>query len=809
MVGTLVILVLVWSMAFFPLPLLVWMIIIGAAGFACSWFGYFSALPFVIFWLLYLTAVCFFCLKKKRQQLLIAPLLPSLRKKIPTSISKTEQEAIEAGDTWWEKVLFSGRPNWKKLFEFPKPQLTQEEQQFVDQQVEVLCGMLDDWQITNNDNNLPPPVWDYLKREKFFGMMIAKEYGGRGFSAIAHSTVITKIASRCLSAAVTTMVPNSLGPAELLSHYGTTAQKQHYLPRLADGTDIPCFALTGSDAGSDAGSMTDTGVICKGHYKGEEIIGIRLQWDKRYITLAPIATVLGLAVQLYDPEKLLGGDTTLGITLCLIPTTHPGVEIGTRHYPLRQAFLNGPTRGKDVFIPLDWVIGGKEKIGAGWRMLMECLSVGRSISLPALSTACAKMAARYTTAYAQIRRQFHVPIAAFEGVEEALGNIVGYHYVIEAARMMTAGAVDLNINPSVVSAIAKYHMTELCRQVTAHAMDVHAGQMVQLGPRNFLASMHMCVPISITVEGANILTRNLIIFGQGALRCHPYLLQEMAILSAPEVDIAALDRVLMSHAGYFISHLMRSIAYGLTGGRLIFASRNQRRIKRLERQLTRMSAALALVSDISLMLLGGQLKRRERLSARLGDMLSQLYLASAVLKYYHDHGRPMAEVDYVCWGIRQNLYKIQLAFDGICQNFPKRWLGRLLRIIVFPWGQAYRPPCDSLCAAIVAPMLTPSALRDRLTQYCYQSTDPAELPHRLDLALSQAAAMEPLIKKVYKAVQIGVIPAYLNTKERIAAAETANILSSQEAKNLLAFERLSAEIIKVNEFSFDLSEVIA
>src|SRR3990167_913611 len=476
----------VLTVVFFQLSVLQWTGFIGVVLLFLTALGYLSSLPFVIiFWLMYLAAVLFVSLSGYRQRYLIAPILKLLQKRIP-SISETEREAIEAGHTWWEKELFNGRPRWKKLFSIPPPVLTQEEQDFLNSQVEQLCAMLNDWQIVHQDRDLSTEVWEYLKKEKFFGIVIPKKYGGLGFSALAHSSIVVKIATRSISAAVNTMVPNSLGPAELLLHYGTDEQKSYFLPRLASGQEIPCFALTAPEAGSDAGAIPDTGIVCHGDYEGTNIIGIRLSWNKRYITLAPIATLLGLAFNLYDPDKLLGGTEKIGITLCLIPTSHPGVEIGSRHYPLQLTFMNGPTRGNNVFIPLEWIIGGPKMAGQGWRMLMECLSIGRSISLPALATACGKMTYRNKGAYARLRRQFNTSIASFEGIEEALGNIAGQTYLLEATRIMTAGAVDLQVKPAIASAIAKYHMTEMSRQVVAHAMDVHAGHMIQVGPRNLI-----------------------------------------------------------------------------------------------------------------------------------------------------------------------------------------------------------------------------------------------------------------------------------------------------------------------------------
>jgi acyl-CoA dehydrogenase len=766
-----------------------------------------SVLALVFIWMAFLVVAGFAMLKKQRVRYFTTPLVAKLSRRMP-AISDTEREAIEAGDVWWEQDLFCGRPKWKKLHAIPAPTLTAEEQSFLDNQVETLCSMVNDWEITNVHNDLPPEVWEYLKRERFFGMVIPKEYGGRGFSALMHSTVVVKISTRSVSTAVNTMVPNSLGPGELLVHYGTDEQKNYYLPRLARGEEIPCFALTSPDAGSDAGSMTDTGIVCRGMFEDKEVLGIRLTWDKRYITLAPIATVLGLAFRMFDPEHLLGDKENIGITVCLLPTSHPGVEFGHRHWPMRLAFQNGPTRGKDVFIPLDWIIGGREKAGQGWRMLMECLSIGRGISLPALSTAGAKLMYRTTGAYAYIRKQFNTSIANFEGIGESLGYIAGYNYLLEASRVMTAGAVDLKIRPAIASAIAKYQMTEIARKVVNHSMDIHAGHAVQMGPRNVVAAAYSGIPVSITVEGANILTRNLIIFGQGAIRCHPFVLKEVELFASDdEQKNEKLDKLLMSHIGYFISNLVRNICFGFTGGRFIF-SPVRGPTARYYRQLTRMSSALALLSDACMMILGGNLKRKERISARLGDMLSELYLASTVMKYYKDQGQLAEDLDSVRWCLETCLYNIQIACDELLDNFPIRWLGSLLHFIIFPCGKAYRKPSDELHQKIVIPMLSHSEFRDRMTKYCYLGKNVDDPVRRLDTVLDMQTKLEPVLKKFQIALRSGKVPAEGGFKERVLAAATAEILTADEVHDLLDFEIMKQEIIKVNEFSFDFSSVI-
>ncbi len=771
-------------------------------------FGNVYFLVLLLFWILFIAVFSFTYFKEARINYFTKPFANAFQKHMP-SISKTEQEAIEAGDVWWEKDLFSGNPDWKKLLAYPKPTLSKEEQDFVDNQVETVCSMLNDWQVFHDAHDIPKEVWNYFKKEKFFGMIIPKNYDGLGFSAIAHSTVVVKIASRCGSAAVNSMVPNSLGPGELLLRYGTEEQKNYYLPRLARGEEIPCFALTGPEAGSDAAAISDSGIVCRGKFEGKEVLGFRLTWNKRYITLAPIATVLGIAFRLYDPEHLLGKEEDIGITLCLVPTSHPGVKIGDRHLPMGLAFMNGPTSGKDVFVPMDWIIGGVGMAGHGWQMLMESLSVGRSISLPALSTSFGKLAYRMTGAYARMRRQFNTSIANFEGVEGALGNIAGLTYILNACRIMTAGAVDQKLSPAIVSAIAKYHMTEMSREVIMHAMDVHAGHGVQTGPRNVLAITYCSLPVSITVEGANILTRNLIIYGQGAIRCHPFILREINLLAAAdkEENLVELDKILLSHIHYAITNVVRTVWFGLTGGNFI-SSPVSGAAARYYRQLTRMSSALALFSDVTMLILGGALKRKEYVSARLGDILSQLYLASTVLKYYSDQGQPVEDLDYVRWGIEMCLHRIQTACDDLLNNFPIPWLGKVLYWLAFPWGTAYRKASDTLYHKIVQPMLAPSAFRDRLTQYFYLSKNPSDATSRMDAALVKSVQADPLVKKFQAAVRGGKVPAYGDYADNLQIALKEKILTADEVRILSDYHALYKEIITVDEFSFDFSSVL-
>ncbi|MEO6421804.1 MAG: acyl-CoA dehydrogenase, partial [Candidatus Nitrotoga sp.] len=671
-----------------------------------------------------------------RRLLVSSQILKVFRKTLP-HVSHTEQEAIDAGTVWWDGDLFSGHPDWRKLLKYPKPRLSPTEQSFLDNETESLCAMLDDWDITHVRQDLPPQVWQFIKDNGFFGMIIPKEYGGLGFSALAHSAVVTKLASCSITASVTVMVPNSLGPAELLVRYGTLKQKEKYLHRLAQGKEVPCFALTGPFAGSDAGSIPDFGIVCHGEFIGQSnVLGVRVTWEKRYITLAPVATLLGLAFKLYDPDGLLGEQTKLGITLALIPADTPGVQVGRRHFPLNSAFQNGPTSGQDVFIPMEYIIGGMDCIGQGWRMLMECLAAGRSISLPACATGGVKLAARTCGAYGRVRKQFKLPVGKFEGVEEALARIGGNAYLIDAARTLTAVAVDMGEKPSVISAIVKYHCTERARTVVNNAMDVQGGKGICLGPNNYLGRSHQQNPIAITVEGANILTRSLLIFGQGAIRSHPYVLKEIKAAHDKDTQraIRNFDTALLGHISQSLSNAVHACLFGLTGGRG-FSVPAGKETQCYYQQLTRCSAAFALAADVSMLVLGGNLKRCEKISGRLGDVLSQLYLCSATLKRFEDDGRPAEDLPLLHWAIQDALYRIQMAFDGVLQNFPCRFSALLLRALIFPRGKYLTPPSDELGHQVSMLLLQPGSARDRLTAGMYLPDDEHEAVGALEAAL--------------------------------------------------------------------------
>ncbi|SEP88462.1 acyl-CoA dehydrogenase [Nitrosomonas ureae] len=742
-----------------------------------------------------------------RRYLVTNQILKIFRKMLP-QISQTEQEALDAGTVWWEGDLFSGKPDWKKLLAYPKPQLTAEEQAFLEGPVEQLCAMLDEWKITHELKDLPPEVWQFIKENGFFGLIIPKQYGGYGFSALAHSEVVMKIGSRSGTAAVTVMVPNSLGPAELLLHYGTEMQKEHYLPRLAKGLEVPCFALTSPEAGSDAGAMPDFGIVCRGEYQGKtDVLGMRVTWEKRYITLGPVATILGLAFKLYDPDRLLGKEEDLGITLALIPTYTPGVNIGRRHYPLNGAFQNGPNSGKEVFIPMDWIIGGQEGVGQGWRMLMNCLSVGRAISLPATSVGAAKLAVHTSGAYSRVRTQFKTPIGYFEGVEEALGRIGGNTYMMDAARVMTAAAVDLGEKPSVASAIVKYHLTERGRQAINDAMDIHGGKGICIGPRNYLGRTYQQIPVSITVEGANILTRNMIIFGQGALRCHPYLLKEVNAAHDKNPDSAsmAFDEALIGHAKFTLRNTANSFVYALFGNHIKDNAPESATPETATyyRQLARFSASFACIADIGLMRLGGSLKRKERLSARLGDILSMLYLCSATLKRFEDDGRPDSDLPLLHWCMQDAIYRMQQAFDEFLANIPGHFtFVGLLRILVFPLGKRCKPPVDALTHEVARLMMVPGAVRDRLTAGIHVPTAEHEPMADLEQALRCVIECGAIEAKLREAVKLRKITDHGDGQ--IAQALQLNVITAEEASLLEKLKDLRSKVIKVDDFRPDL-----
>jgi len=732
------------------------------------------------------------------RRLLISDRLYSLFRKALPTVSDTEQEALDAGTVWWDAEIFSGRPRWRKLLKMPTPSLAEKEQAFLDGPVEELCRMANDWEICDTHRRLPDKLWNFMREHRFFGMIIPEEYGGLEFSAQANSAVVMKLASRNLTTAITVMVPNSLGPGELLLHYGTEEQKQHYLPRLARGEEIPCFALTSPSAGSDAASMNDVGIVCKGEHQGKKVTGLRLTWNKRYITLAPVATILGLAFKAYDPDGLLGDKKDLGITCALIPTSTPGIEIGSRHMPVGAVFMNGPTRGRDVFIPLDWVIGGQERIGQGWRMLMQSLAAGRSISLPALGTSGGKMSALMSGEYARIRKQFNIPIGRFEGIEEPLARIGGRTYRMDAARRLTLVALDQGERPGVLSAILKYQLTEENRRCVNDAMDIHGGKGIITGPRNYLAHGYQALPISITVEGANILTRSLIIFGQGAIRAHPWLLKEMEAARDPRPGARkTFDRVIFSHAGHIISNLVRAWMLGISRG---YATRAPVRgpTAFYFRQLTRMSAAFSFTSDLVLLVLGGKFKFKEALSGRFADALIHLYTGSAVLKRFEDDGRPEEDLPLVRWAMDDSLHTIQESLKGVLDNFPIPGIGGIIKWIIFPLGAPYSRPSDRVGKAIAKTLQSENQSRDRLVNGVYLS-DQEDASGQVHSAFHLVITATNAENAVRNALNEPVT--FENHEQLVQKAVESGVITEEQATTVRLAQQAARAVIDVDDFS--------
>ncbi len=798
---------LIWLLAFLAVPVTVAYrridlgsatLAIGGALFVYSIFGPGSWLWFLLLWLGF-ALLAVFNFRDFRRERITARLFDIYKTMVP-SISDTEREALEAGTVSWDRELFTGLPNWERLLSLPAPTLTDAEQAFLNGPVETLCEMVDDWQIAR-DGDLPPEVWAYMRKERFFAMIIPEEYGGLGFSAIANAAVLAKLCGRSVVTATTVAVPNSLGPGELLLHYGTEEQKQHWLPALARGDEIPCFALTSPRAGSDAGSISDTGVVSKGTWEGKEITGIRLNWDKRYITLAPVATVLGLAFKLYDPDHLIGEQDEYGITAALIPTDTSGVQIGRRHLPLNTPFQNGPTQGKDVFVPLDFIIGGVERAGQGWRMLMEQLAAGRGISLPSESQGGAQAAIYATAAYGRIRKQFNLPIARFEGVEEVIARMAGYTYIINAGVSCTVSAIANGEIPAVPSAIMKYHCTELGRMVSNDAMDVQGGKAIMAGPKNYLGRTYDSIPISITVEGANILTRSLIIFGQGAIRCHPFVLKEMEAANNPDFEqgLRDFDSLLFRHIGATLSNAARSFVMAMTHARYTDPPIDGP-TSRYYQHINRYSAAFALASDTAMLVIGGELKRKETLSARLGDVFSYIYLASVVLKHHRDQGSPVDDLPLVEWSCRTLLYHAQEQLHGFLLNFPNRIAANVLRLLIFPRGRTYFAPSDELGRQVVELLIRPTEVRERLSAGIYKTQEPGNPLGMLQVALETVEANEHLHHKLREAVRSELVSGDTDV-EVIEGARKAGLLNDEEADRLLEQDAQIMELIHVDDFA--------
>ncbi len=798
---TLAALALAWILAYIGAPLLLWTVLAAAGTAALLLTKAIGTVGAAILGVV-LAVLVLLNLVPLRRALLSKPLLGVFRKVLP-EMSDTEREAIEAGETWWEGELFRGRPQWRQLLDFNYTELTAEERRFLDVECEEVCKLMDDWKAEFEDKDLPPAVWKYIREKRFFAMLIGKEFGGLGFSARAQSEVVTKLATKSIALAVTVMVPNSLGPGELLVKYGTDAQRKQWLPGLIDGSEIPCFGLTGPEVGSDATAMPDTGVVEYADYEGSKTLGLRLNFSKRWITLAPVATVVGLAFKLRDPQGLLKqqmgeharDDGDYGITCALVPAKHPGVSIGRRHYP-GSAFMNGPIFGHEVFIPIDWIIGGPKMAGHGWRMLVECLSAGRGISLPALATAAGQASYRMTGAFSRIRRQFKVAVGKFEGVQEATGRIAGYTYTLEAMRLLTASAVD-HCTPSVVTALAKYHMTELMRKVVIDAMDVFSGRGVQQGPRNPLAQAYKAVPIAITVEGANILTRNLMIFGQGAIRCHGFVLGEME--AAHGNDLPKFDQLLFGHIGSAINRAVRAFTLGLTGAALARSPKPGVTAPYF-RRIEHLSASLSFLADMTMGALGGELKRKERLSARLGDVLSQLYIASCVLRFYIANGEKAEETIYMRWAADNALAEAGKALEEFLRNFPLRPVAWLMRLVTLPLGNPYRTVSDVLNGEVADDMLEPSALRDRLSHLVFRNGGKDDPIVRLEHAYALLIDAEAPYVKYFKATSQQHLEGD-TVAERLADAVAQKLISADEARLVEAYDAARYDAILTDDFS--------
>ncbi len=782
-----------------------WSIAIGFLLLSGYSLGVGSPIGLGIVTLIYLLVVVGLHIPLVRMRFITAPIFTIFKKQTLT-MSDTEREALEAGDPWWEKDLFQGNPDWSSFKKIQLSQLTEEEQAFVDNETVTLCQQLDSWRIDYTDRKISEEVLNYIRSEGFLGLHIAKEYNGKAFSSRANSCINMRVNAQSALAATVVMVCNSLGPGELITHYGTEKQKAHYLPKLADGTELPCFGLTGPLAGSDAANTPDQGIICEGEWEGEQVLGLRLTFFKRYITLAPIATVIGLAVRVRDPNQLLGDKEDLGITCCLLPADHPGVEIGRRHWPHGAPWYNGPIRGEDVFIPLEWIIGGQERIGQGWKMLNDCLAIGRAISLPTLGTTQCILSYLTTSAYSSIRQQFNVSLDKFEGVQEAMAEIGGLTYLSDATLQLTIAAVDSGLKPSVASAISKYHLTEHARVAVNHAIDIHGGRGLQDGPRNYLSPIYDSVPISITVEGANILTRNLIIFGQGSMRCHPFAFKEIEIgtIDNPKTAMKALDKVIFAHVGYLLSNTVRAFWRGLTNGRWVKTP--QGTLSSYFKSISRLSSAFSFSAEIAMMVLGGSLKRKERLSARLGDVMSYLYMASATIKYFEHHGEQDSERPLAEWALQYSIFNAQEALYELYANFPIRSLGYLMRVICFPFGAPYKRPNDKMDSTVVDVMESDNPLRERFVNYFgFSDDDQYAKMEKVRRVVKDTASFKKVIRQAVKSGEIG---STLTIKEQIDVAIELHLLSKEDADHLHLAEVLRWEAIQVDEFNEDLTKVV-
>ena len=759
-----------------------------------------------------IAAVCLILLiPTARQTLMTQPVYKALGGAMP-SMSDTEREALDAGSSWWEKELFMGAPDWDTFAKYPYPELSEEEQSFIDNEVEVLCAMLDEWQIHHEDKELSPEAWRFIKANGFLGLIIPKEYGGLEFSSYAQSRVMSKIASRSPTAAVTCMVPNSLGPGELLMHYGTDEQKQRWLPGLAKGEEIPCFGLTGPEAGSDAGAIPDTGVVCYGMHEGEQVLGLRMNFSKRWITLAPIATVVGLAFKMHDPEGLLGDPekTDYGITCALVPASHEGVVTGPRHNPIGSPFMNGTVDGKDVFIPLDYIIGGVENAGRGWRMLMECLGVGRGISLPALSTSASEVTYLTVGAFAKVREQFKISVGKFEGVQDATSRMASNTYMLEAFRHLVTCGLNQGGTPSVMTAMAKYYATETMRMVVNDGMDVVGGRAVQMGPRNFLAIPYQAIPVSITVEGANILTRSLMIFGQGAMRCHPYLFDELQLLQSDDKEgaLKQFDNLFFKHLGYTFNRGAKAFVAGYVGGSNHAPSFADGFTRPYYKDINRLSAGFALTADMSLGLLAGDLKRKEMLSGRLADIHSHLFICTAILQFYEYGSKSKAERLHAEVALKNSLYTIQEAFLSLFANFPNRMAASLVSFVTFPSGRIFAPVSDELKRQLGDTFMDDfeaNPFRDYLKTMVYYNTEPDDVTGRMEHAYQTLLDVEPLWQKFKKAEHKDSFEG-LTFEDHVVYASQNGDITEEEAEVLIQYNAIRFDSLLTDVFDKHLSK---
>ena len=744
-----------------------------------------------------------------RMAIITKPAYKTLANAMP-SMSTTEREALDAGTSWWEKELFMGAPDWSKYDNYPYPELYEKEQAFIDNEVEELCKMLDEWEIHHKLKDLPPEAWNFIKEKGFLGLIIPEEYGGKGFTPFAQSRIMSKIASRSLTAAVSCMVPNSLGPGELLLHYGTDDQRNRYLPGLAKGEEIPCFGLTSPEAGSDAGAIPDTGVVCYGQFEGQEVLGLNMNFSKRWITLAPIATVVGLAFKLYDPDGLLGDKNKIeyGITCALLPADHEGVHVGARHNP-GSPFMNGTVEGKDVFIPLDWIIGGVENAGKGWRMLMECLAVGRGISLPALSTAAGEMSYLNVGAFAKIRQQFKISVGKFEGVQEVSSDIASDTYMLEAFRYLVTCGLNEGGKPAVMTAMAKYYATETMRKVVNHGMDIVGGRAIQMGPRNFIALNYQAIPVSITVEGANILSRSLMIFGQGSMRCHPYLFEELQLLQAEDKDNAlkTFNDMLYKHLGYTFNRTAKAFTFGYFGGSSDASKAVDEFTRPYYKNINRFSADFALTADMCLGLLAGDIKRKEMLSGRLADIHSYLFIATAILKYYENGQKTEAEQVHAQLALDKALFNIQEAFFDLFDNFPIGFAAGVVKFICFPFGRPIAKPTDELKQKVAESMMTDNAFRNELKKHIFYTTKKDDVTGRMESTFQVLLKIEPLWDKFKKAESKGKFKG-LSFEEHIQDAVESGFISSSEAQELLEYNAQRFDSMLTDIFDSELKETL-